>query len=639
MSELVEILRSDAELIGRMLTEKLQRSEYGVFTQAMGGDYSPILQAMFAFVEGGDRTASRSWAESFRAQALEHGLSFSQFLIGISGVEKVVRIRVVERLDTKKSLLVSLRLLNDAIDVLRRAYAEQLVGAADGEQLQSNQLLTVVATARDPICLATPHGKPFYLNAAARSILGIGEDEPIEATTLEPFLSESSWRELCDRGVEQVNRAGCWEGHTQLRTGQNQTVDAETKMFLIRSPINNRPTCLAIVHQVCEDAEKLSESLKESEATKNAILESSLDPIITIDYEGKITEFNKAAERVFERKRKDVIGGDASELLFPEGRIAGEEDRVDRYLRAGKGTMVGKRSEVVALKANGEEFPVELAMTMTKRHGEAMMTFFVRDISERKAAEEAKERHRQELERSNQELEQFAYVASHDLQEPLRKIRTFADRLESKSGDNLDESALGYLQSMRNAADRMQTLIQGLLTLSRVTTKGQKFVDVDLKQVAEEVVADLEVRIEEVQGKVEVGKLPQIQADSLQIRQLFQNLIGNALKFRREDEAPVVKIHGRILPEKSQLGRGPKEKQCRITVEDNGIGFDEKYVEKIFDVFQRLHPRDRYTGTGVGLAICKKIAERHGGTISATSSPGKGSKFTVIVPSVHAVPQ
>jgi len=299
--------------------------------------------------------------------------------------------------------------------------------------------------------------------------------------------------------------------------------------------------------------------------------------------------------------------------------------------------MLGKRVEVTAVRANGETFPAEMAMVINQQRGAPVLTFFVRDISQRKQAEREQARFAEELQRSNRELEQFAYVASHDLQEPLRKIRTFADRLEMKCGEALDETGSECLNRMQDAAARMQTLINDLLMLSRVTTKGQEFVPVDLTRIAQEVVSDLEVQIEQAGGQVEVGKLPTIQADPLQIRQLLQNLIGNALKFHREDEPPMVKIHGRFVRGRRhrRAGESPAEEKCRIVVEDNGIGFDEKYLDRIFDVFQRLHSRDVYRGTGVGLAICRKIAERHGGTVTAESTLGKGSTFTVVLPVVH----
>ena len=258
------------------------------------------------------------------------------------------------------------------------------------------------------------------------------------------------------------------------------------------------------------------------------------------------------------------------------------------------------------------------------------------DITERKRAEEALAQRAEELARSNAELEQFSYVASHDLQEPLRKIQAFGDRLKTKYGDALSGQGGDYLERMQNAAARMQILINDLLTFSRVTTKAQPFVPVDLAKVTREVVSDLEVRIEETGGRVEVDDLPTIDADPLQMRQLLQNLIGNALKFHRE-EAPVVKIHSQLLKDEEPRSEGSASDDglCQITVQDNGIGFDEKYTDRIFGIFQRLHGRSTYEGTGVGLAICRKIVERHGGSITAESTPGQGTTFIVTLPVQH----
>ncbi len=257
---------------------------------------------------------------------------------------------------------------------------------------------------------------------------------------------------------------------------------------------------------------------------------------------------------------------------------------------------------------------------------------FMVDITVRKLAEQALQKQARELARSNAELEQFAYVASHDLQEPLRKIQAFGDRLKVKCADDLNEDGRDYLGRMQNAAGRMQTLIHDLLALSRVATHPQPFVAVDLHTVAFDVVSDLESRIEQVGGRVEIGHLPAVMADRFQMSQLLQNLIGNALKFHKPGQRPVVQVRTeRVSRADSEL--------CRLIVEDNGIGFDEKYRERIFQVFQRLHGRNDYEGSGIGLAICRKIAERHGGSITAESVPGKGAKFIVTLPCLPQEPE
>ncbi len=251
-------------------------------------------------------------------------------------------------------------------------------------------------------------------------------------------------------------------------------------------------------------------------------------------------------------------------------------------------------------------------------------------VAERTAAlSESSEALRQlntELQRSNQELQDFAYVASHDLQEPLRKIQAFGNLLEDEYGPVLGEGKT-YLDRMRNAASRMQILINDLLTFSRVTTKALPFSPVDLDVIVREVVIDLETLVQTTGGTVTIGELPIIEADPLQTRQMLQNLIGNALKFHRPDVPPVISVSAQV-----QVDEQTGEEQCLIAIQDNGIGFDEKYLDRIFTVFQRLHGRGEYEGTGIGLAVVRKIVTRHGGTITARSSVGEGATFLVTLP-------
>jgi signal transduction histidine kinase len=246
-------------------------------------------------------------------------------------------------------------------------------------------------------------------------------------------------------------------------------------------------------------------------------------------------------------------------------------------------------------------------------------------------SEKERESYIKKLAESNRELEDFAFIASHDLQEPLRKIQTFGDRVKEKWGDGLGEVGRDYLARMQNAAVRMQALINSLLGYSRVSTRPEPFSPVALTPLVQEVVSDLAIRIEQTGARVEVGILPVIESSPQQMRQLFQNLLGNGLKYRSE-EKPVIRVSADQVDDPAGKKKDPGGPWVRILVKDNGIGFDEKYVDRIFQPFQRLHGRSHYEGTGMGLAICRKIVERHGGTITAKSIPGKGSTFIVILP-------
>ncbi len=259
----------------------------------------------------------------------------------------------------------------------------------------------------------------------------------------------------------------------------------------------------------------------------------------------------------------------------------------------------------------------------------------LKEVGRRRRAEEELKKFADRLERSNTELQDFASVASHDLQEPLRKVQAFGDRLKVKCGDALNEEGRDYLERMLNASGRMQTLINDLLTFSRIAIEAKPFVPVNLQNIAEEVLSDLETLIEKTNGTVEIEELQTIDADPTQMRQLFQNLIGNALKFHRPGTLPVVKIKGKFLNGNDDPTVTYKGEFYRIRIQDNGIGFDNKNADKIFKIFQRLHGRSEYEGTGIGLAVCRRIADRHSGFITAHSTPNEGATFTIYLPIKH----
>ena len=325
--------------------------------------------------------------------------------------------------------------------------------------------------------------------------------------------------------------------------------------------------------------------------------------------------------------------------------ISGDERRL-LELRVAESKLSGQRTHTTFLIANAVLLSLLVMvffLTMRdvrQRTENERRLQAARDHLEERVLERTRELNdlNTELERSNRELQDFAFVASHDLQEPLRKIQAFGDRLRKVQAPKFDDQGRDYLDRMHNAAGRMHTLINDLLTFSRVTTKAQPFAPTDLNKIAADVVSDLEARIEETDAKVDVEDLPAIEADELQMRQLFQNLIANGLKFRRPDVRPEVTVSAEATAGKAAENDtdAAEAEMVKIYVKDNGIGFDEKYLDRIFTPFQRLHGRNEYEGTGIGLAVCRKIVERHGGMLTARSAPGEGSTFIATLPAAQS---
>lgn len=357
-------------------------------------------------------------------------------------------------------------------------------------------------------------------------------------------------------------------------------------------------------------------------ALYTSVAEHSLTGIYIIQ-NGKIIYANRRFAEIYGFPREEIIGMDSLDLAHGEDRAKIEDIRRKRL----SGRPVPSEYEIRGVKKNGEIIRIQARNALIEYQGKPAIVGNALDVTALRRAEESSKEHQLELEKKNRELDAFASVAAHDLQEPLRKIKAFGDLLHLKHGNLLGEQGRDYLNRMRDAAARMEKLIESLLTYSRLATRGEGFTRVDLNDAAAEALSNLGVRIQETGGDVEVEHLPTICGERSQIVQLFQNLIGNALKFHRKGRCPHVRISCAI----TEAGNGDM-KACEIRVQDNGIGFDRKHIDRIFAPFERLHGRNLYEGVGMGLAICRKIVERHGGKITADSTPGQGSVFQITLP-------
>jgi len=471
---------------------------------------------------------------------------------------------------------------------------------------------TVLEACPDPVVVYDMEGKSTYVNPAFTQVFGWPPEELLGKKL--DYVPEENWpeTEVMIAKVKAGESFSDVESRRHTKEGEVLDVSISAGIFL---DANGIP--VGSVHIL---RKRVEAALRESEQRHRIVMEACPDPIVVYDMEGRCTYTNPAFTAVF--------GWTPGERLGKKLDYVPEENWPETQMMIEKVTAGESFSDVESRRhtKDGEIIDVSVSAGIYLNRDEIPVgsVHILRNITQRKLAEEKLEETMAELQRSNTELQQFAYVASHDLQEPLRKVQAFGNRLKAKYAEALDERGLDYVDRMQNAAKRMQSLINNLLTLSRITTKAQPFVQVNLADVVRGVVADLELHVERAGGHVEAGDMPTIDADPTQMRQLLQNLINNALKFHEPEKKPVVKIHSQLMNE-----------TCKITVEDNGIGFDEKYLDRIFAVFQRLHGRGKYDGTGVGLTICQKIAERHGGSITANSTPGQGATFIVTLPVKH----
>ncbi|MEX0745450.1 MAG: CHASE domain-containing protein [Phycisphaeraceae bacterium] len=380
--------------------------------------------------------------------------------------------------------------------------------------------------------------------------------------------------------------------------------------------------------------------LRESEERFRTMADAAPALIWMSDIDKRRNYFNRQWLEFTGRSMQEELGAGWLEGVYEDDRARCGQAYDDAFER-----RIGFRMHYRLRRADGEYRWLldEGTPRFTAAGGFAGYIGACIDVTDQKRAAEQLETMNEQLEqrvaartealrRSNLELEQFAYIASHDLQEPLRKVEGFGDMLADHLGAALDGEARDYLQRMYAAVQRMRSLIDGLLTYSRVTTKATAFEVVDLNEVVRGVMSDLELRIRETDGKVRVQELPTLNADPLQMRQLFQNLIGNGLKFHRPDQRPRVEVFAETNGRAESDGQ-PPQPGCRLFVRDHGIGIESKYESRIFVPFQRLHGRDSpYQGTGIGLAVCRKIADRHGGTIRVENTPGGGATFVVTLP-------
>jgi PAS domain S-box-containing protein len=473
----------------------------------------------------------------------------------------------------------------------------------------------LLEAAPDAMVVVNQDGEIVLLNVQAEKQFGYRRDELV-GQKVKNIIPEG----FAERLIADALRTSADALAQQIGTGIELTGrrknGSDFPIEIMLSPLESAEGILVTAAirdiSVRRDAEN---HLARMEGRYRGLLEAAPDAMVVVNPGGEIVLLNVQAEKQFGYSRDELVGQKVKNII-PEGFA---ERLVADALRSAEDALaqqIGTGIELTARRKNGSNFPIELMLSPLESAEGILVTAAIRDITTRKKAEANLLDKVEELNRSNEELGQFAYIASHDLQEPLRMVASYTQLLSRRYKGKLDADADEFIAFAVDGASRMQRLIQDLLTYSRVGTKGQDMLDVSSEDALQQALINLRGAIEDSGALVTHDPLPAVLADEMQLVQLFQNLVGNAIKYQSPG---IPKVHI------SASRNGPNK--WVFSVKDNGLGIDPQYFEKIFGMFQRLHKREEFAGTGIGLAICKKIVERHGGSISVESEPGNGSTF------------
>lgn len=480
----------------------------------------------------------------------------------------------------------------------------------------------------DLVHIVEPDGKIVYVNNSWKRLLGYTLEEIRDKSIYS--LVDPADRDRFIRYREQIvnGNGGYQEIIIALKSKSGEKIYVEG--FVSPRTVNGKTIYTnGIFRDITArlrnemQLKQVNAELKEREANLQRLLFNAPDAVIVIDTESNITYWNPKAEMIFGWSHREVIGKPLTQLIIPEKYKHVHEAGMKRYLETGEANVLGRTIEITAVNKHKKEFYVSLTISTTYQKGQVAFIAFIRDIDDEKRIQRELDQNRAQLEASNKELEQFAYVASHDMKEPVRKIRMFLERLRTEHAGNLLPNAETYINKIDGAASRLVEIVDGVLAYSSLKSEKAIIEDVDLTQIIRNVQKDLDIILEEKGGEIKCARLPTIEGSRFLLYQLFYNLINNSLKFSRPGVSPVIEI---------TANKDVRSSFVRITVKDNGIGFPQEYAEKIFDSFTRLNPKTQFEGTGLGLSICKTIVEKHNGSITAYGKENSGATFIIQLP-------
>lgn len=508
------------------------------------------------------------------------------------------------------------------LNALQRIQQEQKEQLEESEERYRN----LFDSATDLIQMVSPEGNIKYVNNAWKNTMGYTDEEAKGLNVYNMVVQQDLdvYRDCREQVLQSEGQNGSVAITFIAKDGKLVHVeDSLSAKFKDGKALYSQCIMRDVTerNQAQSTAEEYIKRLEESEANLRQLFENAPDGVVVVDRKMKILSWNPMAEKIFGWTIDEVKGKVFNELLIPKRDLPLYAESAQRFLETGELEIMGQTLEMVMKDKKHREFYVSLNSSPSGQQGQPIYISFIRDIDQMKKVELELNQQRKNLEVANKELEQYAWLASHDLKEPLRKILTFSDMLLTRHATGMDGKVKEGLRKIHGSAYRMQDMIEAVLDYSSIDNDTDDIKLIDLNETLADVLADLEMQVEEKNATININRLAEIEGNPTQIRQLFQNLISNAIKYHKPGIAPVVDI-------KSEMQNG----MLAITVEDNGIGFDEQYSEKMFQIFRRLVSKDDYKGTGIGLALCRKIVANHHGTITATSPNGNGAKFTVTLP-------
>lgn len=507
-----------------------------------------------------------------------------------------------------------------------------------------NDLITSLETfkdlfdhAHDLIHIVEPDGAIIYVNKAWERILEFPQSE-VQGKSIYSYVTPEDASRFKDYRESIIQGAS---NETEIVLGlkakSGRIVHVEgfiSVRMQEKLPVYTRGIFRDVSTRMLNEARLLAinKELQEREFNLDQLLRYAPDAIIVIDEESMITYWNPKAEQIFGWTEEEVRGKKLGTTIIPPQYREAHEQGMQRYLSTGKAQVLNKTIEISALDKRGREFYISLTISTTRQMGRTAFIAFLRDIDQQKRNEIELDKKRMELEVSNQELEQFAHVASHDMKEPVRKIGVFASLLKQEIGIGLTDRGRNYIERIESSVSRLLNMVDGILAYSSLDSELHVLELVDLNTTVKNVVSDLELLVDQKKAILNCQDLPTIRGVPFLLHQLFYNLLSNSLKFSKPGIPPRIQIDVEEIRDTDPVSKASQGNWFKITFSDNGIGFSDDDLPQLFKKFSRLHSKSQYEGTGLGLALCMNIVKRHGGYMEAKGEKGVGSAFIIFFP-------